>query len=334
MRKPHNKSQNRQKPSRQNPARAVEKGRERSRQPDSRPEKRSEKRPDNRQDHRPDHRHDHRPAKSRLSVMPDQVMIYGRHPAAAALANPARKIRAIYVTEDAQSWIQADHGAALARRNLTPIVVDRADMADALPPQDKHVHQGVVIVALPLSPPSLDEWLDDWLDNRLDDNQNDGQAAKQTVLVMLDQITDGRNIGAIMRSALAFGAHAIITTDRNTPTETGAMLRAASGAAEHMPLIRVVNLSRAITLLQDHHFIVAGLDARGTADLTGCANEDRLVLVLGAEGSGLRHLTREKVDQLIRIPMSDHAESLNVSNAAAVALYAATAGQFKNAKND
>ena len=326
MRKPHNKSQNRQKPSRQNPARAVEKGRERSRQPDSRPEKR----PDNRPDNRPDHR----PAKSRLSVMPDQVMIYGRHPAAAALANPARKIKVIYVTDDAQNWIKADHGAALARRNLTPVVVDRADMGDALPPQDKHVHQGVVIVALPLSPPSLDEWLDDWLDNRLDDNQNDGQAAKQTVLVMLDQITDGRNIGAIMRSALAFGAHAIITTDRNTPTETGAMLRAASGAAEHMPLIRVVNLSRAITLLQDHHFIVAGLDARGTADLTGCANEDRLVLVLGAEGSGLRHLTREKVDQLIRIPMSDHAESLNVSNAAAVALYAATAGQFKNAKND
>jgi 23S rRNA (guanosine2251-2'-O)-methyltransferase len=262
--------------------------------------------------------------------MPDQVMIYGRHPASAALDNPARKIKAIYVTDDAQTWIQADHGAALTRRNLTPIVVDRADMAYALPPQDKHVHQGVVIVALPLSPPSLDEWLD----NRQDDNQNDAQAAKQTVLVMLDQITDGRNIGAIMRSALAFGAHGIIATDRNTPTETSAMLRAASGAAEHMPLIRVVNLSRAITSLQDHHFTVAGLDARGTADLTGCADEDRLVLVLGAEGSGLRHLTREKVDQLIRIPMSDHAESLNVSNAAAVALYAATAGQFKNIKND
>ena len=318
MRKPHNKSQNRQKPSRQNPARVVENRRERSRQTDSRPEKRSDKRPE------------HRPAKSRLSVMPDQVMIYGRHPASAALDNPARKIKAIYVTDDAQTWIQADHGAALTRRNLTPIVVDRADMADALPPQDKHVHQGVVIVALPLSPPSLDEWLD----NRQDDNQNDGQSAKQTVLVMLDQITDGRNIGAIMRSALAFGAHGIIATDRNTPTETSAMLRAASGAAEHMPLIRVVNLSRAITSLQDHHFTVAGLDARGTADLTGCADEDRLVLVLGAEGSGLRHLTREKVDQLIRIPMSDHAESLNVSNAAAVALYAATAGQFKNIKND
>ena len=322
MRKPHNKSQNRQKPSRQNPARVVENRRERSRQTDSRPEKRSDK--------WPEHRPEHRPAKSRLSVMPDQVMIYGRHPAAAALANPARKIKAIYVTDDAQTWIQADHGAALTRRNLTPIVVDRADMAYALPPQDKHVHQGVVIVALPLSPPSLDEWLD----NRQDDNQNDAQAAKQTVLVMLDQITDGRNIGAIMRSALAFGAHGIIATDRNTPTETSAMLRAASGAAEHMPLIRVVNLSRAITSLQDHHFTVAGLDARGTADLTGCADEDRLVLVLGAEGSGLRHLTREKVDQLIRIPMSDHAESLNVSNAAAVALYAATAGQFKNIKND
>ena len=130
MRKPHNKSQSRQKPSRQNPARVVENRRERSRQTDSRPEKRSDKRPE------------HRPAKSRLSVMPDQVMIYGRHPASAALDNPARKIKAIYVTDDAQTWIQADHGAALTRRNLTPIVVDRADMAYALPPQDKHVHQG------------------------------------------------------------------------------------------------------------------------------------------------------------------------------------------------
>lgn len=315
MRKSHKPSQNRQKTPRQNSSRPPQKGHERPRPVDSRPDPRPEKRL--------------QPARSRLSVKSDQVMIYGLHPAAAALSNPARVIKAIYVTGDASTWINDVFTDQLTRRQLTPIIIDRSEMTDALPPQDKHVHQGVVLVAKPLSPPLLEDWLDQTIPAQEDDH-----ISHQLVVVMLDQITDGRNIGAIMRSALAFGVGAIIATDRNTPTETGAMLRAASGASERMPLIRVVNLSRAITLLQDSGFTVAGLDARGADDLSQLEHENRLALVLGAEGSGLRHLTREKVDHLVRIPMSDHAESLNVSNAAAVALYAATARHFKTKKND
>lgn len=312
MRKPHNKSQNRQKPSKQNPSRSADKRREQAEPSDSRQSAKQIKK--------------HHPTRPRISITTDQVMIYGRHSVTAALINPNRHIRAVYATIDAKEWLQAEHADNLASHNITPIIVDRNDLAESLPPQDKHVHQGVVLVAKPLLPPLLDEWLDYNLLGK--------EASGKVLLVMLDQITDARNIGAIMRSALAFGAKAMIVTDRNTPTETGAMLRAASGAAERMPLIRVVNLSRAITLLQDHRFTVAGLDARGTEDLTHLHEDDRLVLVLGAEGSGLRYLTREKVDQLIRIPISDHSESLNVSNAAAVALYAATAGSFAYKKNN
>lgn len=258
--------------------------------------------------------------RSPIAVSAEQVLIYGRHPVAAALVNQVRHIKAIYVTDDANSWLLSEYVDQLHKRGLTPILTERDDLADALPPQDKHVHQGIIVVAKLLSVPLLEDWLDQTLPEKV-------------VLLMLDQITDARNIGAIMRSALAFGASAMIATDRNTPIETGAMLRAASGAAERMPLIRVVNLARAITLLQDHGFTVVGLDAHGTADLTGLQDDHRLVLVLGAEGSGLRHLTRQKVDQLIRIPISEHSESLNVSNAAAVALYAATAADFNNKKN-
>ena len=286
---------------------------------DSRPHARADK-SHARSHTRPNGRSEKLQMRPPIAVSADQVLIYGRHPVAAALLNQGRHIKAVYVTDDAKSWLLSEYADHLDKRGLTPILTDRDDLADALPPQDKHVHQGVIVVAKPLSVPLLEDWLNQSLPEKL-------------VLLMLDQITDARNIGAIMRSALAFGASAMIATDRNTPIETGAMLRAASGAAERMPLIRVVNLARAITLLQDHGFTVAGLDAHGTDDLTGLQNDHRLALVLGAEGSGLRHLTRQKVDQLIRIPISEHSESLNVSNAAAVALYAATAGDFNNKKN-
>ena len=256
----------------------------------------------------------HQPTSKRPHLPADQVIIYGRHPVLAALNNPQRRVRSLSVTPETLAWLKEEHGAALASLQHPPTVTNRAELEDSLPPQDKHVHQGIVMVANRLEPPQLEDWIDH-------------HAQEQMVLLLLDQITDARNIGAIMRSALAFGAAALIATDRHAPEETGAMLRAASGAAEHMPLIRVVNLSRSIALLQQHGFFVAGLDARGDADVASLASEDRLAIVLGAEGSGLRHLTREKVDHLIQIPMSEAAESLNVSNAAAVALYAVYAGR-------
>ena len=256
----------------------------------------------------------YQPIEAHASLPADQVMIYGRHPVLAALNNPKRRIKSLSVTPETLAWLKDEHSAVLASLPQPPFVTNRASLEESLPPQDKHVHQGIVMIANRLVPPQLEDWMDT-------------HAQEQMVLLLLDQITDARNIGAIMRSALAFGASAIIATDRHAPEETGAMLRAASGAAEHMPLIRVVNLSRSIGWLQDHGFFVAGLDARGDGDIASLALEDRLAIVLGAEGSGLRHLTREKADRLIQIPMAEAAESLNVSNAAAVALYAVYAGR-------
>ena len=141
-------------------------------------------------------------------------------------------------------------------------------------------------------------------------------------LICLDQLSDPRNVGAIMRSALALGATAIITTHRHAPEESGALARAAAGALERLPMVRVVNLARAIEALQDAGIVVAGLAAEGQDNVDMLADEQRLAIVMGAEGSGLRHNTRRHCDRLVRIDISEDSESLNVSIAAAIALYA------------
>ena len=236
----------------------------------------------------------------------DSVLIYGRHAVLAALQNRQRRIDSLMATDEAMKWLDS---TLCAQHNITPKIAPRTKLEESLPPQDKHIHQGLVMRAARLDAPNLDDWL----------AQN---ASAPATLLMLDQITDARNIGAMMRSAWAFGAHALIATDRHTPQETGTMLRAASGAAEHLPLIRVVNLSRAITQLQQHGFLVAGLDAAGEYDIASLGEEQHRAIVLGAEGKGLRRLTREKIDRLVHIPMQAGVESLNVSTAAAIALYA------------
>lgn len=196
--------------------------------------------------------------------------------------------------------------------------MDRNDLSQALewhlPGDEKAVHQGVVLVAKMLEAPALE----DWLASALPD---------PCIILLLDQVTDSRNIGAIMRSARAFGAAAIITTDRNSPEENPAMLRTASGAAEHIPLIRVVNLARGMETLQNHGFTLAGMTASGTTPLEALAAEEKIGIIMGAEGKGLRRLTEERADWLVRIPIDNSAESLNVSAAAAVALFAARQGR-------
>ena len=147
-----------------------------------------------------------------------------------------------------------------------------------------------------------------------------GMAA--TRVLILDQVTDPRNIGAIMRSALALGASAIIMTDRHAPEETGALAKTAAGALEKLSIIRVTNLARALDSLKEAGFTLVGLEAGGTAALDPFAAEPRLGLVLGSEGAGMRRLTREGCDHLAAIPISPDSESLNVSVAAAIALYA------------
>lgn len=249
----------------------------------------------------PDHKTIHCPR--------DAVLIWGRHAVGEALKNPKRKFLNLYVSPDMKDWANDMNQT----HDLRPQVMEKSAITDQLrsDSSDDHiVHQGVVAVARPLSQPSLDDWLDDLNDPR-------------PLVVLLDQITDARNIGAIMRSARAFRVAAIIATDRHCADENGAMLRTASGAMDHLPLIRVVNLARAMEKLQDHGFMLAGMTAKGETPLNQLASYDRLGIIMGAEGKGLRRLTEDHADLLVRIPIDDEAESLNVSNAAAVALYAA-----------
>lgn len=139
--------------------------------------------------------------------------------------------------------------------------------------------------------------------------------------MVLDQVTDPHNVGAVLRSAAAFGALAVVVPDRHAPDETGTLAKSASGALERMPLVRVSNLVRALEQLKDGGFWIAGLAAEGTTTLAQAKLSGKTALVLGSEGEGLRRLTREHCDYLVRLPMTDAVESLNVSNAAAVALY-------------
>jgi 23S rRNA (guanosine2251-2'-O)-methyltransferase len=227
------------------------------------------------------------------------VWLYGHHAVAAALANPARRLRRLLLTEEAEAAIGKHLPPPWA---VSPEKVDRGRL-DTLLGRDI-VHQGAALLADPLAPPSLQSVLE-----------------KPGVIIVLDQVTDPRNVGAIMRSAAAFGAAAVITQDRNAPEETGGLAKAASGALEKMPLLRAVNITRTIIALKAANVWCIGLDAGGKA-LSGPAFADRRVaLVLGAEGEGLRRLTRETCDEIAGLTIKGAVESLNVSAAATVALY-------------
>jgi 23S rRNA (guanosine2251-2'-O)-methyltransferase len=173
-------------------------------------------------------------------------------------------------------------------------------------------HQGVVIEVEPLE----DVWLDELI----------GDAAERSILLVLDQVTDPHNVGAILRSAAAFGAIGIVTQDRHSPPESGVVAKASSGALERVPWTRVVNLARALEEIGEAGFWRIGLTGDADTELKEALGPPRVALVLGAEGAGMRPNTREHCDALARLPITDAVESLNVSNAAAVALYAASVG--------
>ena len=231
------------------------------------------------------------------------VWLYGQHAVAAALANPSRRLRRLMLTEEAE--------AALAQQipppwALQPERVDRARI-DQLLGHDA-VHQGAALLADPLAPPSLAAVLE-----------------RPGPVLVLDQVTDPRNVGAILRCAAAFGAAGVITQDRNAPEETGSLAKAASGALETVPLLRAVNIARTLVALKAANLWVVGLDAAGPAALSGASFAGRRVaLVLGAEGSGLRRLTRETCDELAGLATSGAMAHLNVAAATAVALYELT----------
>ncbi|MEO8559071.1 MAG: 23S rRNA (guanosine(2251)-2'-O)-methyltransferase RlmB [Rhodospirillales bacterium] len=248
------------------------------------------------------------PAPHRAPQEPGTTWLYGRHAVLAALANPFREILRLAATPDAASRSDSDLVAAHAKRGGQPRPLETLDRTtlDALLPRGA-VHQGIAVLVAPLPESDLAAVVP--------------SEPAPSLVVVLDQVTDPHNVGAILRSSVAFGAHAVIVTERHAPEETGTLAKSASGALEHMPLLRVTNLVRTIEELKQVGFWVVGLAGEAEQTLAQAKLTGRVALVLGAEGDGLRRLTREHCDLLVRLPINKLMPSLNVSNAAAVALY-------------
>lgn len=230
-------------------------------------------------------------------VVGGRAWLYGLHTVTAALANPNRRWRRLVVTAEARDAVPHGHEC----ETLTRDEIDRLLPAGA-------VHQGVALLVEPLPEPVFAQVLDAVVAN------------DQPVLV-LDQVTDPHNVGAILRSAAAFGAGAVIVPERNAPRAAGVLAKAASGALDAVPFVRVVNLARALRDLKDAGYWCVGLDSAAPQRLAQADLSGRIALVLGAEGAGLRRLTRESCDAMLSLPTRPPIASLNVSNAAAVALY-------------
>jgi 23S rRNA (guanosine2251-2'-O)-methyltransferase len=228
------------------------------------------------------------------------VRLYGIHTVEAAIANPRRRIERMLVTRNAMARLEIADLAALP----FPAEMVEPRAIDALVGEDA-VHQGVLLEAHSLATQPL------------------AKLADTPLVLVLDQVTDPHNVGAVMRSAVAFGAGALIVTVRHSPAESGVLAKAASGALEQIDLIAVRNLAEALGELHEAGFQTIGLDSDQPAELEATFSGDRVALVLGAEGKGLRQKTRETVSALARLDMPGAIRSLNVSNAAAVALYAA-----------
>jgi 23S rRNA (guanosine2251-2'-O)-methyltransferase len=262
----------------------------------ARPEHKSGEKPDRRQ-HR-GHKHD---SKHRAGSGPDP-WLYGFHAVLGALANKARKLERLLITRETEAEL-AREGMSLGHDlALSPEILTNEEIARLLP--QGAVHQGIALKSAALPDLLLDEAVED-----------------ANLVVVLDQVTDPHNLGAILRSCAVFGAGALIMTERHSPPMTGVVAKAASGALEHVRVAKITNLVRALEELKELGFEVIGLDGEGEQVLTDAKLGSKVALVLGAEGAGLRRLTREHCDWLARLPASGPMKSLNVSNAAAVALY-------------
>lgn len=262
------------------------------------------------------------PARSReRSPRSDSASwLFGQHAVLAALANPKRQCRRLLVTADAKAQVEDTLYAASEHGVIRPApeTVERANIESHLP--EGAVHQGMALQIDPLETLHIEDMIHDLHD------------VDSALIVVVDQGTDPRNIGAILRSAAAFGAAGLVVPDRHSPEITGVLGKAASGALETIPMVRVTNLSRSLEQLKEAGFWAVGLDGEGTDSMDTLEWPARSVLVLGAEGKGLRRLTRENCDFLVRIPMTPAMESLNLSNAAAIALYEAYRQRVINKK--
>ena len=230
-----------------------------------------------------------------------QLYIYGSHAVRAAVDNPQRHIKNLYLTENAAHEL----AETLAKRNIQAQIGKPQQLASLLPPDA--VHQGMVLETEPLPEPDLADL-----------------ATSGKLLVLIDQVSDPRNVGAILRAAAVFGAGGIILPRRNSPPPSGSLAKTASGALEVVPLLAVANLARALETLHKSGYTSVGLDERGDTLIDDIPKDRPLAVVMGAEGSGLRRLTRETCDMLARLAVADDAGfvTLNVATATAVTLYA------------
>jgi 23S rRNA (guanosine2251-2'-O)-methyltransferase len=229
----------------------------------------------------------------------DGVILYGWHTVTAALTNPKRRIRHLFATENALRRL-ADEGVTVP---VAPEIMRPDALAARLTPDA--VHQGLIAEADPLPAPDIED------------------LPATGIVLVLDQITDPHNVGAILRTAAAFAVAAVVTTARHSPEATGVLAKSASGALELVPIVIVQNLARALAGLKARGFLTVGLDSEAPDDLAAIELQQPLALVLGAEGKGLRQLTGATCDRLARLDLPGSIKSLNVSNASALALYIA-----------
>ena len=228
------------------------------------------------------------------------VRLWGRHAVEAALKNPDRHHRKLWATREGVDSLDGELPTDFSVEWAQPADLARLVARDA-------PHQGLVLECEPLDYVFLADVLD-------------GDPARP--VLVLDQVTDPHNVGAIMRSALAFNACAIVTQDRHAPPESGTLAKSASGALETLPWVRVVNLARALEEIAEAGYWRLGLDGEAEATLAEALPAGPVALVLGAEGDGMRHNIVQHCDAVAKLPISSEMESLNVSNAAAIALYA------------
>jgi 23S rRNA (guanosine2251-2'-O)-methyltransferase len=227
-----------------------------------------------------------------------KLWLYGRHACVSALENPDRQVYHVWVTRNNLPWVQP------YLQGIAHSICEPKDLAKQLP--EGAVHQGIALEVAPLPAVALEDIMEE-----------------AVLLVVLDQVTDPHNVGAILRSAAAFGADAVVVHDRHAPKESSIIAKSASGALDIVPLISVTNIVYSLQTLKEEGFWIVGMagDAPHTLAQLGEDAPQKIALVLGAEGEGLRRLTLENCDYLVRLPMDSRMESLNVSNAAAIALY-------------
>lgn len=228
-----------------------------------------------------------------------RTWLHGLHTVRAALDNPKRVLHRLWVTQNAADRLELnDRDLPCPFEHVMPKEIDAKTGSDA-------VHQGVLLEADVLEAGTLED------------------IKHASLVIVLDQVTDPHNVGALMRSAVAMNADALVTTARHSPAESGVLAKAASGALEHLTVVHARNLANAITELGTRGFQTVGLDSDGPLILEDTLAADKVALVLGSEGKGLRMKTRETVDALARLDMEGPIRSLNVSNAAVLALYVA-----------